>query len=82
MLCRAMTPDQPPAVTPAATHVDARGLRCPWPVLRLDRALRDGATTVDLSSDDPGAAAEVTAYAAERGYDLVVTPGGFRVSVR
>jgi hypothetical protein len=50
-------------------------------VLRLDRALRDGATIVDLASDD-GAASEVVAYAAQRGFDLIATPGGFRVSRR
>lgn len=77
MLCCAMPSDQPPAV-----NVDARGLRCPWPVLRLDRAFRDGAMVVDLASDDPGAASEVAAYAAQRGFDLVVTPEGFNVRRR
>ncbi len=62
--------------------VDARGLRCPWPVLRLDRALRDGAAVVDLLSDDANAAGEVTAYATERGYILTATDGGFRVERR
>ena len=76
MLCRAMTADQPPI------SLDARGLRCPWPVLRLDRALRDGARAVDLLTDDVNAAGEVTAYAAERGLDLVTIGGGFRVSRR
>lgn len=62
--------------------VDARGLRCPWPVLRLARALRDGAVAVDLLTDDPAAAGEVAAFADERG--LVVTPvaGGWRVTPR
>ena len=76
MLCPAMAADQP------SVTVDARGLRCPWPVLRLDRALRDGAGVVDLLSDDAAAAGEVTAYAAERRLDLVATPGGFWVSRR
>ena len=59
--------------------VDARGLRCPWPVLRLARALRDGAATVDLLADDPAAATEIAAFAVE--HDLMVTAiaGGFRV---
>lgn len=73
MLCPSMPFDQPPIT------VDARGLRCPWPVLRLDRALRDGATVVDLLCDDVGAPAEIAAYAAERGRTLMVIPGGFRV---
>ncbi len=76
MLCAGMDGDQPPLT------VDARGLRCPWPVLRLDRALRDGADTVDLLSDDPAAAEEVAAYARERCLDLTPTAGGFRVARR
>jgi tRNA 2-thiouridine synthesizing protein A len=74
-------PDQPP--NPAIV-VDARGMRCPWPVLRLARALRDeagrdGAVAADLLTDDPAAAGEVAAFAAGRG--LVVAPiaGGWRV---
>ena len=51
----------------------------PWPVLRLDRALRDGAAAVELLSDDAAAAGEVAAYAGERGLDLAVIAGGFRV---
>jgi tRNA 2-thiouridine synthesizing protein A len=52
--------------------VDARGQRCPWPVLRLARALRDGAPAVELLSDDPAAGGEIAAFAAERGLPLVV----------
>lgn len=51
--------------------VDARGLRCPWPVLRLARALRDGARAVELLSDDPAAGGEIAAFAAEPGLALV-----------
>ena len=79
MLCGDMAAEQPPA---ANAVVDARGLRCPWPVLRLDRALRDGAAAVDLLSDDAAAAGEIAAYAAERGLDLVVAGGRFCVSRR
>ncbi len=59
--------------------VDARGLRCPWPVLRLARALRDGASVVDLLSDDPAAAGEVAAFAAARGLAFGGGDGRFRV---
>ena len=62
--------------------VDARGLRCPWPVLRLARALRDGASAIDLLSDDPAAAGEVAAFAAERDLAIAVIEGGFRVTMR
>ncbi len=65
-----------------SVRVDARGLRCPWPVLRLDRALRDGATAVELLTDDPAAAGEVGGYARDRGLDLAAIPGGFRATRR
>jgi tRNA 2-thiouridine synthesizing protein A len=62
------------------TTVDARGMRCPWPVLRLARAMRDGGC-VTLLADDPAAAGEVAALAAQHGW--TVTPlaekAGFRV---
>ncbi|QYE35253.1 sulfurtransferase TusA family protein [Polymorphobacter sp. PAMC 29334] len=54
------------------TLIDARGLRCPWPVLRLARALRDGAS-VELLSDDPAAAGEVAAFAAGRGLKIIAS---------
>ena len=59
--------------------VDARGLRCPWPVLRLARALRDGARVVELLSDDPAASGEIAAFAAERGLALVAQETRFVV---
>lgn len=84
MLCAGMPADQPPVVDPFVPPVvvDARGLRCPWPVLRLDRALRDGAAAVDLICDDPAAAGEVPAYAGARGLDLVAIDGVFHVRRR
>ncbi|MBB6427613.1 sulfurtransferase TusA family protein [Sphingopyxis sp. JAI128] len=51
----------------AALVVDARGMRCPWPALRLARAMRD-ATEVVLIADDPQAGREVAALAAEHGW--------------
>jgi tRNA 2-thiouridine synthesizing protein A len=51
-------------------EVDARGLRCPWPALRLARAFRQGARTVRLRADDPAAPEEIAALAAERGWRL------------
>lgn len=47
--------------------VDARGMRCPWPALRLARAMR-GAADVLLIADDPQADREVAALAAEHGW--------------
>ncbi len=48
--------------------IDARGLRCPWPVARLARALREEAGGATIVADDPAAAGEIAAFAAERGY--------------
>ncbi len=68
--------------TDAPRRVDARGLRCPWPVLRLARARREGATAVDLLTDDPAAAGEIAAFAAEHDLTVAAIPGGFRVTPR
>jgi tRNA 2-thiouridine synthesizing protein A len=43
--------------------IDARGLRCPWPAVRLARALREGATDIEIIADDPAAATELAAVA-------------------
>ena len=50
----------------ASVVVDARGMRCPWPALRLARAMR-GARDVLLLADDPQAGREAAALAAEHG---------------
>lgn len=47
--------------------VDARGMRCPWPALRLARAMR-GDTIVILLADDPQAEREIAALAGEQGW--------------
>lgn len=54
--------------------VDARGMRCPWPALRLARAMRElaegeGAAIV-IVADDPIAPREIEALAAERGWSV------------
>ncbi len=59
--------------------VDARGLRCPWPVLRLARALRT-ADAVTILADDPAAPGEIAAFAAARGWAISDHDGGFFVS--
>jgi len=57
---------------PDAT-VDARGLLCPWPVLRLSRAARElsGKGHILLLADDPASAAEIAQLCAERGWQMV-----------
>jgi len=49
-----------------ALLIDARGLHCPWPVLRAAKALRT-AETIIIVADDPIAPAELQAFATERG---------------
>lgn len=63
--------------------VDARGLRCPWPALRLARAARDAGpgAVIELTADDPAAAGEVAALTAERGWQLEASPPRFRVTL-
>ncbi|HKX89858.1 MAG TPA: sulfurtransferase TusA family protein [Sphingopyxis sp.] len=51
----------------SALVVDARGMRCPWPALRLARAMRD-VSEVLLIADDPQAGREVAALADEQGW--------------
>jgi tRNA 2-thiouridine synthesizing protein A len=53
----------------AALVVDARGMRCPWPALRLARAMR-AAVDVLLLADDPQAGREVAALAREHGWTV------------
>ena len=53
-----------------ATRIDARGLRCPWPALRLARALRGGALPVEILADDPAAEREIRALAGARGAEV------------
>ena len=55
--------------------VDARGMRCPWPALRLARAMRDGADVV-LIADDPQAGREVGALATEHGWSVEAETAG------
>lgn len=63
------------------TRIDARGMRCPWPAIRLVRALRDGAQVVEITADDPRAAGELASAAAAVGARLdVVGEGVFRVA--
>ena len=61
--------------------VDARGLRCPWPILRLASAARRGGDRFDLLADDPATASELAAYASEQGWQVGPIDGGFRVTL-
>lgn len=50
--------------------VDARGMLCPWPALRLARAAREmgGQGLIRISADDPVAPREIEAMCRERGW--------------
>ena len=52
--------------------VDARGMLCPWPVLRLSRAAREfpAAGTIRILADDPAAPRELALLCAERGWEF------------
>lgn len=61
--------------------VDARGLRCPLPVLRLTAAARDMPTgsRIELLADDPAAQTDVPAFVGERGWtgvEIEIAPNG------
>ena len=53
------------------SELDLRGLRCPWPALRLARALREGlALPCTVRADDPRAGVELTTLAENHGLTL------------
>ncbi len=66
----------------AALRVDTRGMRCPWPVLRFARVVREAGIgdRVELFADDPKAPTEIAALAAAQGWDVTCAEveGGYR----
>lgn len=61
----------------SAPHLlDARGLLCPWPALRLARMAREagGAGEIRILADDPAAPRELAALCAERGWRIRPDP--------
>ncbi|HBH00238.1 MAG: sulfurtransferase TusA family protein [Rhodobacteraceae bacterium] len=62
----------------ADLEIDARGLRCPLPVLRAQRALNGLAPgqTLRLLADDPMAAIDLPHFCAESGHRLVAASDG------
>ena len=61
-----MTPDHP---------LDARGLLCPLPVLKLRKRLKSLAVgeVIAVQADDPAAIVDVPHFCAESGHDLIST---------
>ena len=54
------------------TLLDLRGMRCPWPAIRVGRALREaaGGAVILAVADDPAAPREIGAVAEERGWRI------------
>jgi len=72
----------------AVVVLDARGLRCPLPVLRTRerlKALREG-DVLDVLADDPLARLDMQAFCAREGHgycgETEEPGGGWRMSVR
>lgn len=61
--------------------MEARGLRCPLPALRLARAVREGGPGLYLLlADDPAAQRDIPALCAERGWRLLEQqPSAFHI---
>ena len=58
--------------------LDARGLRCPQPVIRLARLARDlpGGSTLLVLADDPAAESDIPAWGRMRGHAVTLQPRG------
>ncbi len=75
-------------MTDPARLVDARGLLCPWPVIRLARAARELGGQPGLLrvlADDPIAPREIEQLCTERGWTFArdpADPNAFEVNVR
>lgn len=63
------------STAPPPTRVEARGVLCPVPIIRLARAARGlpPGSLIELLSDDPAAAHDVPAWCRLRGHTLVMT---------
>jgi len=55
--------------------LDARGKRCPLPVIELAKQIGDVAVddTIVVLADDPAAASDIAAWCRMRGHELVET---------
>jgi len=56
--------------------IDARGLLCPEPVVRTQRAVKDGLSELTVLVDAEAAKENVTRFAASRGYTVSVQQEG------
>lgn len=65
------TPEEQEAPSPLL--VDARGLRCPLPVIRLAQTARDArpGAVVEVWATDPAARSDIPAWCRMRGHDYL-----------
>jgi tRNA 2-thiouridine synthesizing protein A len=56
-----------------AAMVDARGLSCPMPIVRLAQAIKPltSGSVVELLATDPGSTRDVDAWCRSTGHDLI-----------
>lgn len=64
--------DPLPAARPPAARLDARGLKCPLPVLKARKALKPLAPgeVLEVLADDPSAPQDFRAFAETAGHGL------------
>lgn len=79
-------PPEPHANPAIALRVDARGLRCPLPVLRARKVLAEMApgAVLAIEADDPLAAIDLPHFCTEAGHtllDMQTAPDGARCFV-
>lgn len=83
-----MTPTRPRSAEAEApipaTRIDARGLRCPQPVIRLARAAREHPPGVAILvlADDPAARYDIPAWARLKGHAVSVHDEGEHTAYR
>ena len=58
------------------THLDARGLSCPEPVIMIRKAMMTGEDGYEMVVDNPTSRENVTRYARHQGYQVAVTEQG------
>jgi tRNA 2-thiouridine synthesizing protein A len=73
--------------TPERIFIDARGMRCPRPVVELAKARRRASpgSQLEIVADDPAFESDVRAWCEATGchlQELKATPEGIRVLVR
>lgn len=61
--------------TQSQTTVDARGLKCPLPVLKAEKALAlaPAGATIRVLATDPLARIDIPLYCSQRGYPVTIS---------